>query len=80
MMTPGTTVQIGATSAAASLGISSTSVRAGSRSDRFRDHFSAPLRAEVEQAFAACQEELEAFAGAVYQAVDHGSADPTGSE
>jgi hypothetical protein len=41
---------------------------------RGRDPFSAPLRAEAEQALEACRADLEAFAAAVYRAADHGSA------
>ena len=39
-----------------------------------RDPFGASLRTEAEQAVAGCREDLEAFAAAVYAAVDHGSA------
>jgi hypothetical protein len=39
-----------------------------------RDTFGAPLRAETEQALAACRSDLEDFAAGVYRAADHGSA------
>lgn len=39
------------------------------------DHFGAPLRDQAERAVAGCRGDLDAFADAVYQAVDHGSAE-----
>jgi hypothetical protein len=47
---------------------------------RGRDPFGAPSRAEAEQAIEACRADLEAFAGAVYRADDHGSAAVTEQE
>ena len=41
---------------------------------RARDQLGAGLRAEAEQALAACRADLEDFATSVYAAVDHGSA------
>ncbi|MGI8649593.1 MAG: Chromate resistance protein ChrB [Rubrobacter sp.] len=41
---------------------------------RVRDHFGAPLFEEVEGELAACREDLQSFAAAVYEAADHGSA------
>ncbi len=46
---------------------------------RARDRFGAPLSAEAERAVEACREDLEAFAGSVYGAADHGSAGPAGA-
>ena len=42
-----------------------------------RDRFGAPLATEAERALSACREDLEDFATSVYEAADHGSADPT---
>jgi hypothetical protein len=44
-----------------------------------RDRFGAPRAKEAERAISACQEDLEAFAASVYEAADHGSADPSAS-
>ena len=44
---------------------------------RTRDRFGAPLAEETKQALEACREDLEAFAEAVYEAADHGTAGPT---
>jgi hypothetical protein len=41
---------------------------------RARDRFGAPLMEEAERALGACREDLEAFAGSVYEEADHGSA------
>lgn len=43
---------------------------------RKRDRFGAPLSEEAGRAIGACRESLEAFARAVYEAADHGSAGP----
>lgn len=47
---------------------------------RARDRFGAPLATEAERAVAACREGLEDFATSVYEAADHGSADPSGGQ
>ena len=44
---------------------------------RGRDRFGAPLASEAERAISGCQEELEAFAASVYEAVEHSSAGPS---
>jgi hypothetical protein len=44
-----------------------------------RDRFGAPLAQEAKRALEACREDLEAFVGSVYEAADHGSADPEAS-
>lgn len=43
---------------------------------RARDRFGAPLSGEAERAVETCREDLEDFAGSVYEAADHGSANP----
>jgi hypothetical protein len=44
-----------------------------------RDRFGAPLAQEAKRALEACREDLEAFVESVYEAADHGSADPGAS-
>lgn len=44
---------------------------------RARDRFGASLLQESEQAIISCREDLEAFATAVYEAANHGSANPS---
>ena len=46
---------------------------------RGRDRFGAPLASEAELAIASCRDDLEDFAASVYEAADHGSADPSAS-
>lgn len=46
---------------------------------RARDRFGAPLLQEAEQALISCREDLEAFAASVYEAANHGSANPSSS-
>lgn len=41
---------------------------------RARDRFGAPLSRKTEEAIRECRDDLEAFAGSVYEAADHGSA------
>lgn len=43
---------------------------------RGRDRFGAPLLQEAEQALNSCREDLEAYAASVYEAANHGSANP----
>jgi hypothetical protein len=43
---------------------------------RARDRFGAPLAQEAEEAIRDCRDDLYSFAEAVYEAADHGSADP----
>lgn len=45
---------------------------------RARDRFGASLAEETGRAVEACREDLEAFAGSVYEAADHGSAGSSG--
>ena len=49
------------------------------RKVEFRDRFGAPAASEARAAVLACREDLEAFAGSVYEAADHGSAGPAPS-
>src|ERR687898_2626078 len=46
------------------------------RKVELRDRFGAPKAPEARTAVLACREDLEAFAASVYEAADHGSADP----